>query len=784
MKGLGIFILLLLPQILFSQKFTVSGYIKDATDGEDLIGANVFVKTDVTKGTTANAYGFYSLTLPAGEYTLVFQYLGYSKQEKTINLNQDVRLNVNLAPESTQLQEITVTSERKDANIQTTEMGTTQLQMEDVKQLPALMGEVDILKTLQLLPGVQSAGEGNTGLYVRGGGPDQNLVLLDNAVVYNPGHLFGFFSVFNSDAIKNTTLIKGGMPANYGGRLSAVVDVAMKEGNNKNYEAEGGIGLISSKLTLHGPIIKDKSSFMISGRRTYADVLVRPFLKGTRYEGNAYYFYDLNAKANYRFSDKDRLYLSGYFGRDVFNYRSSDSDFRISIPWGNATGTLRWNHLFSDKLFMNTSLIYNNYDFTTEGGQSSFNFKFFSSIEDVNAKVDFDYFASASSSFKFGVDYIFHAFEPISVSFVSEDEDLNLTTDRVTTKYAHEAAAYVLWEKDISSRFRINAGLRYSAFQQVGPYTYYKEDETEKIVDTIEYGRLEGIKTYSGAEPRFGIRYLINEYSSVKGSVTFTKQYLHLVSNSSTTLPTDTWVPSSILVEPQNAIQYALGYFRNFRDNKYETSVEFYYKDLQNQIEYEDGYTPQLNVEEERSFVFGRGYSYGAELFIKKRTGNLNGWIGYTWSKTMRKFDEINQGKAFPAKFDRRHDLAIVASYDLNKRWTFSGTFVYGTGNAFTIPESWYIVEGNIIAEYGARNAYRLAPYHRLDLAAVLHGKEKKRFQSDWVFAIYNVYSRLNPFFIYFENEGSVFEGTSSLKAKQVSIFPIIPSITWNFRIK
>ena len=768
----------------YAQNYTVSGYIKDQKNGETLIGANVFVKSDPSKGTITNPYGFYSLTLPAGEYTLVYQFLGYTKQEQQITLSNNERININLAPESSVLDEIVVTGERRDENVQTTDMGTTELKMEDIKQLPALMGEVDILKTLQLLPGVMSAGEGNTGLYVRGGGPDQNLVLLDEAVVYNPGHLFGFFSVFNSDAIKNTTLIKGGMPANYGGRLSAVVDVQMKDGNNQDFEAEGGIGLISSRLTVQGPIVKDKASFMVSGRRTYADVLVQPFIKNTDLEGNRYYFYDLNLKANYTFSDKDRLYLSGYFGRDVFTYTSSSGNFKINIPWGNATGTLRWNHLFSDKLFMNASLIYNNYKFETNGGQYNWQFRFYSAIEDVNVKVDFDYFIKSNNKLKFGTEYINHTFSPITASFVSEEDDVNLNTDRVEPKYAHEGAVYALYETDLNTRIRINAGLRYSVFQQVGPYKYLEENEAGDIIDTIQYERNEGVKTYSGLEPRLSIRYLLGPTTSLKAAVTFNKQYLHLVSNSSTTLPTDTWVPSSVLVEPQDAIQYAVGFFKNFLDNKYETSVELYYKDLQNQIEFKNGYTPALNEETERNFVYGRGYSYGAELFIKKRYGDLSGWIGYTWSKTMRVFDDINNGEPFPAKFDRRHDLSVVASYELNKRWSFSGTFVYGTGNAFTMPESFYLIEGNIISEYGARNAYRLAPYHRMDLAVVLKGKETQKFSSDWIFAVYNVYSRLNPYFIYFETEGNLFSGNNTIKAKQVSIFPIIPSITWNFKIK
>mgnify|MGYP002152368643 CR=1 FL=1 len=767
-----------------AQEYTLSGYVKDEATGEDLIGATVTLADQPGKGAVTNLYGFYSFTLPKGEYKIIFNYVGYQAQTQSVVLDKDIRLNVELSSDVNVLQEVEVSAKAADENVQTTQMSAVDLQIEEVKAIPALMGEVDILKTIQLLPGVQSAGEGNTGLYVRGGGPDQNLVLLDEAIVYNPGHLFGFFSVFNADAIRNTTLIKGGMPAQYGGRLSSVVDVSMKEGNNKDFTARGGVGLISSRLTLEGPLVKDKSSFMLSGRRTYVDVLLQPFIQNTDLAGNAYYFYDLNAKLNYRFSDKDRLYVSGYFGRDVFSFTSSSGDFGVDIPWGNTTLTTRWNHLFSDKLFMNASLIYNNYDFSTEVNQFDFDFRFYSEIEDINAKLDFDYFLSNSLKFKFGLDYFYHTLTPITASLDNPSDSLNLDADRVGAKYAHEGAAYVSLEADLSQRLRITAGLRASGFQQIGPYRYFEENTRGDIIDTIDYTSGEAVETYGGWEPRLSMRYLLDENTSIKGAFTINRQYLHLVSNSNSTLPTDVWVPSSKLVEPQIAYQYSLGLFKNFKDNTYETSVEFYYKDLQNQIEFEDGYIPGLNQETERSFVFGRGYSYGMELFLKKRTGKLNGWIGYTLSWTNRVFPDINNGEPFPARFDRRHDLSVVGIYELNDRWTFSTTFVYGTGNAFTLPESWYFIEGNLLANYGTRNSYRLQPYHRLDLSATLKGKETKKFASDWVFSIYNVYSRLNPFFIFFETEGSANTQDLALTAKQVSLFPIIPTVTWNFTIK
>lgn len=769
-----------LPPLVGQTNYTISGYVKDSLSGEDLIGVNVYDK-DRLLGATTNVYGFYSVTLPAGEVTLVVSYISYLQQEIKIDLQGDTRLNVNLEPVSKSLEEVVVVAERAEEHVETTEMSVVELKTETIKEIPALFGEVDILKAIQLLPGVQSAGEGTSGFYVRGGGPDQNLVLLDEAIVYNSGHLFGFFSVFNADAIKNTTLIKGGIPANYGGRLSSVLDIQMKEGNNRKFHADGGIGLIASRLTVEGPIVKERSSFMVSGRRTYADVLIKPFAKGTNLEGNAYYFYDLNAKVNYKFSDKDRLYLSGYFGRDVFTFRSASDGFTVDVPWGNSTATIRWNHLFNDKLFMNASAIYNDYNFETRGEQLGFKFIFGSGIRDVNVKTDFDYFMRSNQRVKFGVNYSYHIFQPSNARFVSEADSIDISTS-VKKKYAHEGAAYLLYEWDIGKRLRLNTGLRYGVFQQVGPYQFDQKNDQGDVIDSIVYGRLEPVKTYHGPEPRLAIRLLLDSASSIKASVTSTNQYLHLVSNSSSTLPTDVWVPSSRLVEPQRAVQYAAGYFRNLFNNEVEASVEVYYKDLRKQLEYEDGYSPSLNEEIEESFVVGRGWSYGAELFIKKSKGRLTGWIGYTLSRTERKFDDINFGNAFPATYDRTHDLAVVSSYRITPRTTASATLVFGTGNTTTIPSSWFVIEGYIYEEQGPRNEYRLKPYHRLDLALTVRGKETAKLRSEWVFAVYNVYNRKNPYFIFFENEGSALTGDLQISAKQVSLFPIIPSITWNFR--
>ncbi len=758
---------------LFAQnKYTISGYIKDAASGETLIGASLYLKSDLGVGATTNLYGFYSLTLEEGIHALKVSYMGFQDYEVEVNLIEDTKLNINLS-EGMMMKEIVVTDERKDENIESTEMGTVELDVDQIKKMPALLGEIDILKTIQLLPGVLSAGEGNAGFYVRGGGPDQNLILLDEAVVYNTGHLFGFFSVFNADAIKNTTLIKGSMPANYGGRLSSVVDIQMKDGNDQRFALDGGIGLIASRLTLQGPIIKDKSSFLISGRRTYAFDIAQPLLNKTDFAGTNYFFYDLNTKFNYRFSDKDRFFFSGYFGKDVLNYVSNNRGFSFKMPWGNTTATLRWNHLFSDKLFVNTSLIYNDYDFGAEGEQSDFKFKLTSGVKDWNGKVDFDFYPSPNHRVQFGLNYTYHTFTPNSASAVSGDIDFENGSKK---KFAHESAIYIMDDWKINNRLSANIGLRGSMFSQVGPYV---NSDSSRV-----YKKLEPVKRYLGMEPRLSMKYKLTASSSIKGGIALTNQFIHLVVSSTSTLPTDLWVPSTEKVKPQIGLQYALGYFQNFADNMFESSVEVYYKDLRNQIEYAESYVPDLTTDEEDEFVFGRGRSYGAEFFFKKRKGKLNGWIGYTISKTYRYFDDIDNGNPFPAKYDRTHDLSIVASYDLNKTWSLSSTFVYGTGNAFTVPESFYFINFQLNARYGPRNASRLDAYHRLDFAATcnLKAKKNKPFQSSLTFSVYNIYNRKNTFLVYYDPQSDAVSGSLDLKAYKVSLFPVIPAITYNFK--
>ena len=690
--------------------------------------------------------------------------------------------NIYLVSKSAALNEVVVYSRRRDANVRNAQMGRIDLSINQIKNIPSFLGEVDILKNIQLLPGVRNAGEGNAGFYVRGGGPDQNLILLDDAVVYNTGHLFGFFSIFNSDAIKNTSLIKGGMPAQYGGRLSSVLDVSMKDGKSNQFQGEGGIGLIASRFSFQGPIKKDKASFIVSARRTYIDALVKPFVKkSSNFYGSGYYFYDLNAKVNYRFSEKDRLYLSGYFGRDVFTFNNSELSFKANIPWGNSTGTLRWNHVFNRKLFANTTLVYNDYHFSFGASQNNFDIKLSSGIRDGNAKIDFDFYPSGKHKLKFGGLMTYHKFIP-NVTSGRQDSTI-FTPSSEGEKHALENALYVQDDWDLSEKVKINTGLRWSSFTQIGPYTKYVRDANQNKLDSTVYGALEKIKNYHGLEPRVTIRYAAGALTSIKASVTRNLQFIHLVSNAGTTLPTDLWVPSTFRVRPQISWQYAAGVFRNFNNNEIETSVEVYYKRMQNQIEYREGYTPSLRDPEEE-FIFGRGWSYGTEWFVNKVRGRLTGWVGYTLSWTWREFPELNGGEKYPAKYDRRHDLSVVATYEGNKRWKFGAVFVYGTGNATSLPERFYFINGVLTQEYSGINQYRLPAYHRMDLSATYtpQSKKKKKVQSYWVFSVYNIYSRKNPYFIYFNQSGSPYTGSVKVEARQVSLFPVLPSVTWNFK--
>lgn len=793
-----VLLFILIPILVYSQnknaassKITLNGYVRDSLSGELIIGATITINGQ-GKGVASNQYGFYSITIDSGNYLISITHISYQQKIFEFDLQTDSAFNFELIPKSAAISEVVVyANRRRDANVKNAEMGKIDLSTTRIKNIPAFLGEVDILKAIQLLPGVRNAGEGNAGFYVRGGGPDQNLIMLDDAVVYNTGHLFGFFSIFNSDAIKNTSLIKGGMPAQYGGRLSSVLDVAMKDGNMHKFQVDGGIGLIASRLSIQGPIklssrpIRpggERSSFIISARRTYVDALSKPFIKKTSdFYGSGYFFYDLNAKVNYKFSEKDRLYLSGYFGRDVFDFNNVKRSFRSNIPWGNSTATLRWNHVFNKRLFANATAVYNNYKFKFEAAQNNFELTLASGIRDINLKVDLDYYPLPQHKLKFGGLYTYHKFIPNILS--GRQDSIIFQPNNESQKYASEFALYIQDDWEVNDKIKINYGIRWSSFSQIGPYTKYIRDADGNKLDSTVYKNFESVETYGGLEPRITIRYALNDETSIKAAVNRNYQYIHLVSNAGSTLPTDLWVPSTYIVKPQISWQYTAGVFKNFADNKYETSIEVYYKKMKNQIEYAEGYTPSLKDPEDE-FVFGNGWSYGAEFFVNKTRGKLNGWIGYTLSWTQRNFSQLNNGETYPARYDRRHDMSIVANYEPGKKWKFGAVFVYGTGAATTLPERFYIIEGVLTQEYSRVNQYRLADYHRLDLAATYTPvpKKKRKIQSSWVFSIYNVYSRYNPYFIYFDQTGSPYDGTLKVEARQVSLFPILPAVTWNFK--
>lgn len=782
---LTIALLILFPLGLYAQtKYTVSGYVKDAANGEALTGASVYVKESLA-GISTNTYGFYSITLPEGKYTLMCSFLSYGTYTQEIDLSKNLDINIELKSTGRDMGNVTITDDRSRENIDATKMSSITLSIEEIKKLPAFMGEVDILKTITLLPGVQSAGEGNSGFYVRGGGPDQNLILLDGAPVYNASHLFGFFSVFNGDAVKSVELIKGGMPAQYGGRLSSVLDISMKEGNNKKYEVEGGIGLIASRLTVQGPIVKNKLSFIVSGRRTYADLLAKPFIKeGSALYGSGYYFYDINAKLNWIIGPKDRLFVGGYFGRDKFYFKNRTGSFDAGIKWGNATGTLRWNHQYNSKLFSNLTFIFTDYNFSFDGSQSDFTFSLGSGVRDYGVKLDFNYYPTPKHVVRIGGEYTNHRYTPSSVTFASVAVGDILPTEPMRM-HTNEAAIYIGDDWEINKLVRINIGARASYFAFTGPFTRYQKNEAGQTVDTLVYNPWQKIADYFRVEPRLNMRFKVHENIALKASYTQNYQYAQLVSRATVSLPLDVWLPSSEIVKPQFSQQVAVGYYHNFLKGMIETSVEGYYKDMRNLVEFADGADPAQSINDniDHTLVQGRGESYGVEFFIKKAKGKFQGWIGYTLAWTFRKFPELNNGKPFPAKYDRRHDLSLVASYDLNYRWSFGGIFVFASGNTLTMPSQLYFYQNELITEFGERNAYRFPAYHRLDLSATyVTSKPEKRFKSSVTLSVYNVYSRQNPYFIYYDREGNISDGTFQLKAKQISLFPVIPSITWNFK--
>jgi hypothetical protein len=752
----------LLTQDAIAEKtFTISGYVRDEASNEELIGASV-VAVETGAGVSANAYGFYALTLPAGVHTIRFGTVGYAPKEVSLDLTHDMRLDVVLTAQAIELDSIVVTSERERETAREVEMGSVKLSPAQVRSVPILFGEQDVLKTIQLMPGVQESSEGNTGFYVRGGTIDQNLVLLDEATVFNPGHMLGFFSVFNSDAIKDVKLIKGLGPAEYGGRLSSVLDIKMKEGNSKEFQGQAGIGLIASRLAVEGPIVRDRSSFIVSGRRTYFDL----FLKGSSdpaVRKTQIYFYDLNAKANYHLGANDRIFLSGYFGKDLLGYKGE-----FGIDWGNATGTARWNHIFSNRLFLNSSLIYSHYSYKVGITNGDELLDISSSINTFSVKEDFNYFAALGSTFKFGGQTAYHTFIPGEIA--ATESAINEL--RIKRKYALESALYGLHEWTATPRLSLDYGLRVSSFTVLGPGDDFVFDDDGLPISVTSYESGDVIKHYAALEPRATARLMLNDESSVKASFTRNRQYLHLLSTSTTTTPFDLWHPSTRIVKPGTADQYAVGYFRSLKDDKYDFSAELYYRDLRDQIDYKNGADIYFNEYVESQLVFGKARAYGLELLFRKNLGRLTGWLSYTLARTEKRFDAINDGAWFRARQDRTHDLKIIGQYQLNPRWTLGVNWVYYTGNAVTFPSGKYIVDGHVINLYTERNGYRMPAYHRLDVAFTY-----RRVRSSWNFSLFNAYGRRNAYAIEFRQDE---DDPTKTEAVRIALFRFFPSVTYN----
>ncbi len=766
---LSLAILIVTKSSLAQDNYIINGIVTDSLSGESLIGVTVKFSGKTQNGTSTNAYGFFSYKLIPGDYTLTVSYIGYRTLSRSVTINSDERLNITLLPDNS-IEEVIVTAEKRNDNVVSAQMGVAKINLSEIRNVPVIFGERDVLKTLQLLPGIKSAGEGNSGFYVRGGSADQNLILLDEAPVYNASHLLGFFSTFNSDAIKDVSVYKGGMPAQYGGRLSSVLDVRMNDGNKKEFTAEGGIGLISSRLKLEGPIARDKSSFMISGRRTYADAFLA-FAKDTSIRKNTLYFYDLNAKSNYQIDDKNTIYVSGYFGRDELGLNET-----FGFDWGNATATLRWNHLYSNRLFSNTSLIYSNYNYVIENFVKENNFKVSSSIRDLNLKQDFQLSLNNSHNVRFGLDLVGHTLAPGSIT---SSEQSSVNEDNIEKRKGNEVSAYISDEWEVNDKFNVVYGMRVSSFFLRGPGTFNEYNSEGKVTDTRIYGSGDLVKSYYRLEPRLSASYLLDEFSSLKISYTRNSQNLHLMSNSLASSPTDLYILSSNNVKPEIADQVALGFFRNFNEDKYEFSGEIYYKTMLNQIEYRSGTDLRGNKNVEADLLYGEGRAYGLELYLKKRFGKLNGWVGYTLSRTERRFTDLVGGDWFFAKQDRPHDISVVGIYKAGPRWTLSSTFVYNTGNAVTFPAGKYQINNLTYFYYSARNSDRMPDYHRLDLAATLEAKPSKKLQSSWSIGFYNVYNRKNAYTIDFQDDPNDKTKTQAVKT---TLFGIIPSVTWNFK--
>lgn len=779
---------LALPLIsLHAQNITYSGTISEAASNETLIGVSIAIP-QLKTGTTSNEYGFFSITLPKGTYTIVYSAIGFETRKKELQLTVDVQENIQLVEKREELDEVVLTnSDEKTLQIRKAQMSVQTLSTATIKKIPVVLGEADIIKSILLLPGVSNAGEGASGFNVRGGSADQNLILLDEATIFNSSHLFGFFSVFNPDAIKDVKLYKGGIPARYGGRVSSVLEMFQKEGNSKFFKANGGIGLVASRLLLEGPIQKDKSAFLIGGRGSYAHL----FLPLANID-NAAYFYDLNTKLNYKINDKNSVFLSGYFGRDVFNL--SDS---FVNTYGNAIGNFRWNHLFNNKLFSNLSLIYSDYYYGLE--LDFVGFKWNSGIQNLNLKYDLKHYATDKLQINYGVHGIHHTFNPGKIEPNSADS--GIITDQLTKKYAKEYAAYSSVDLDITKNLSIAAGLRWSTFIRSGQDELFVYDNnmpllfnrTQGIYEeatpsgTIISNKKERLKTYGNIEPRFSFSYTLNDANALKGSITKTTQYLHLLSNTSSPTPLDVWTPSGPFIKPQIQHQYALGYHKVIKEGKYTLETETYIKQIQNRIDYVDGANLIANDAIETVILNGEARAYGLELLFRKNQGNLQGWIAYTLSKSEQRTPGrtniepgINNGNWYNTPYDKPHDLSIFASYDLNQKWSFSSNLIYQTGQPTNYPVGQFMFQGLSVPFYGLRNTERLPDYHRMDISATLtpQKNEVRKIKGEWVFSIYNVYNRRNAASINFTRNVD----TRSNEAVRTSIFGMVPAITYNFK--
>ena len=769
------FIILCLVSIIFSvnskaqRRFTISGTVESKKTGESIIGASIR-SINQPGGTASNEYGFYSITLSEGDYLLEISTIGKKNDTLRITLDKDIKVNIALEDESTRLDEVVVSTNSKGRRISGTQTGIERLSTREIKNIPVLFGEKDVLKTIQLLPGIKAAGDGNAGFFVRGGTSDQNQILLDEANVYNASHLLGFFSTFNSDAIKDVTVYKGGMPAQYGGRLSSVLDIKMNDGNNQDYNVSGGIGLISAKLNVEGPLQKDKSSFLVTGRRTYADIFLK-LSSDSAISKSRLYFYDLNTKMNYELGEKDKLFLSGYFGKDNLGF---GDDF--VIHWGNSTGTARWNHIFSNKLFSNTSLIYSNYNYEIKIISGANDFNIFSQIRDWNLKQDYQWNTNSKNNIRFGWSSTFHTVRP---GEITASETSSLVSKKQQKRYSLENALYATNTWKASDKLELTYGARFTALSVLGKGDFYTLNSDGEIVDTTSYKSGEIVKTYWNPEPRLALGYQFNKSLSLKASYARNVQNMHLISNSTSSRPTDKWISSSNIIKPEISDQVSLGYYKNVAGNNYELTVETYYKSMQNQIDYRDAADVFAAEAIETQLLFGKGRAYGIEWLFRKKTGRFTGWLSYTLSKTERKIEGINNNQWYNARQDRTHDVAIVGMYRLNNKWTLSANWIFYTGDAVTFPNGKYMAGGQTVYYYTNRNDYRMPAYHRLDLGATLQLKQKKKWSSELAFSLYNAYGRENAYTITFRDNK---EDPQQTEAVQTSLFKWIPSISYNFK--